>query len=71
MANIDNSRRIAAEFIKKWEKLSSSSPTLNKYISASAPDNTNVYAYYDSAGKVWTIGWGNTYYARLMICLFT
>ena len=62
MANIDNAVRIATEFIKKWEKLSSSSPTSSKIISATAPDNTKVYAYYDSAGKVWTIGWGNTYY---------
>jgi lysozyme len=64
MANIDNSIRIAAEFIKKWEKLSSSSATVNKIISSTVPDSTIVHSYYDSVGNIWTIGWGNTYYAN-------
>jgi lysozyme len=64
MANIDNAIKIASEFIKKWEKLSSSSPTSNRIIKTPTADNTPVYAYYDSLGQVWTIGWGNTYYAN-------
>jgi len=64
MANIDNAIKIATEFIKKWEKLSSSSPTSNRIIRTPTADNTPVYAYYDKLGEVWTIGWGNTYYAN-------
>lgn len=64
MANIENSIRIASEFGKKWEKLSSSSPNSNIIIrdGQKAAGNTAVYAYWDAAGKVWTIGWGNTWY---------
>ena len=36
----------------------------NKIIKTPTADNTPVYAYFDSIGKVWTIGWGNTYYAN-------
>jgi len=64
MADINNSIRIATEFIKKWEKLSSSSPTANKIIKTPTADNTPVYSYFDSIAKIWTIGWGNTYYAN-------
>jgi lysozyme len=64
MANIDNAISIATEFIKKWERLSSSSPTSNRIIKTPTADDTPVYAYYDSLGQVWTIGWGNTYYAN-------
>ena len=63
MANISNSIRIAVEFAKKWEKLYSGSPSQKVAISSNASPNTLVYAYWDSVGQVWTIGWGNTYYA--------
>jgi lysozyme len=64
MADIKNSIQIALAFAKKWERLSSSSPASNVIFSNtdSLSPNQKVYAYYDSIGKVWTIGWGNTYY---------
>ena len=49
MANIDNAISIATEFIKKWERLSSSSPTSNRIIKTPTADNTSVYAYYDKS----------------------
>lgn len=61
MADINNSIRIAKDFIMKWEKCFSASPNSNVSISKNADPSTKVYAYYDTIGKVWTIGWGNTY----------
>lgn len=63
MANRQNAIRIAVEFAEKWEKLYSGSPSRKVQVSKDAPDDTIVYAYYDSVADVWTIGWGNTYYA--------
>lgn len=62
MADIQASIDTAVAFAKKWEGLYSASPTYNKKVIDSASYNTPIYAYYDSLGGVWTIGWGNTYY---------
>jgi lysozyme len=50
MADITNSIKIATEFVKKWEGYMKKLP------------NGDCQAYWDSLGKVWTIGWGSTYY---------
>lgn len=62
MANIENSIRIATEFVKKWEKLASAVPERIVYVSEDAPDSTTIHAYLDRVANVWTIGWGNTFY---------
>jgi lysozyme len=62
MADIQASINTAVAFAKKWEGLYSGSPTSSKKVSADAPPNTIIYAYYDKLGGFWTIGWGNTYY---------
>jgi GH24 family phage-related lysozyme (muramidase) len=62
MADISKSISIATAFIQKEEKLASGSASSTTLIGSSAPDNTPVYAYWDSVGGKWTIGWGNTYY---------
>jgi GH24 family phage-related lysozyme (muramidase) len=63
MADIQASIDTAVAFAKKWEGLYSGSPSSKKKVSDSASLNTPIYAYYDSLGGVWTIGWGNTYYS--------
>ena len=62
MADIQASIDTAVAFAKKWEGLYSGSSSSNKKVSDSASLDTPIYAYYDSLGGVWTIGWGNTYY---------
>lgn len=62
MADKQASINTAVAFAKKWEGLYSGSPTSSKKVSDTALPNTPIYAYYDSLGRVWTIGWGNTYY---------
>ena len=64
MADIQASINTAVAFAKKWEGLYSGSSTSKKKVSDSASYNTPIYAYYDTLGQVWTIGWGNTYYAN-------
>ncbi len=61
MANKSNSVKIAEVFIKDAEKLASASPYGVVLVKPDAPDNTKIYAHWDNLGKVWTIGWGNTY----------
>ena len=63
MADKQASINTAVAFAKKWEGLYSASPTSSKRVSDTASADTPIYAYYDSLGRVWTIGWGNTYYA--------
>lgn len=62
MANESNALKIAVEFIKAQEGLASNNPSTLNYVDKNATDNTNVYAYWDRFGKVWTIGWGSTYH---------
>ena len=64
MADIQASIDTAVAFAKKWEGLYSGSPNSSKKVSDSVSLDTPIYAYYDSLGGVWTIGWGNTYYAN-------
>ena len=64
MADIQSSINTAVAFAKKWEGLYSGSATSKKKVSDTASPNTPIYAYYDTLGKVWTIGWGNTYYSN-------
>lgn len=47
-------------FIKDFEKLSSTSPTQNSWVKNPDSYTGNIYSYWDSVGKVWTIGWGHT-----------
>lgn len=61
MADINNSIRIAKEFIMKWEKCYSASPNSNVAVNKNADPSSKVYAYLDKIANVWTIGWGNTY----------
>lgn len=64
MADIQASIDTAVAFAKKWEGLYSGSLSSKKKVSDSVSSDTPIYAYYDSLGGVWTIGWGNTYYAN-------
>lgn len=64
MADIQASINTAVAFAKKWEGLYSGSPTSKRKVSDSVSSNTPIYAYYDSLGAVWTIGWGNTFYSN-------
>lgn len=60
--NITNAIQIAVAFVKTQESLASASPSYTSLIDKNAADSTKVYSYWDSYGKVWTIGWGSTYY---------
>ena len=62
MADIQASIDTAVAFAKKWEGLYSGSSSSTKSVKDSVSSDTPIYAYYDSLGGVWTIGWGNTYY---------
>lgn len=48
--NLDYAIQVATDFIKKEEDLYKVLP------------DGSIQAYWDSTGKIWTIGWGNTYY---------
>lgn len=59
--NLEASKKIALEFIAKQEGLYSAVKGSLKPVQYNAPDNTPIYSYWDSYGKVYTIGYGSTY----------